>query len=337
MPDFRFWVPFNNDIELLKKLKSDFADGNNGNRIEGLYFSAPQEYFGSARVVSQFSLEDAKKVIDFCNKAGWKTDMLLNSSCEGADWYSPQSVSKTLFLAKKMKEAGLSGIILTNPIYIRKIKKENPDLKITASVVCEIDSVQRACFFEELGADAFVPDRDINRNPGLLKEIRDATGMEMTLMVNEGCLFRCPARNIHYNYTSHCSRPDGNKHYSMDFHSNYCIDVRKKAPEEIIKSPFILPQHLKHYSNITSSFKIVGRTMSAQWIFSTTKSYLCEKYDGNLLNILESAIPVLLSETGIDIPAKLLDDTFFKKVTSCNKNCTKCNYCTEQVKKVLSF
>ncbi len=116
MSKLNFWVPFNGDFELLERLKSDFADGINGNRIEGIYFPTPQEYFGSARVVKEFTINDAKKVIDFCKETGFKTNMLLNSSCEGAEWYSPQTVSKTLFLVKKMKDLGLSGITLTNPI-----------------------------------------------------------------------------------------------------------------------------------------------------------------------------------------------------------------------------
>ncbi len=157
--------------------------------------------------------------------------------------------------------------------------------------------------------------------------------MEMTLLVNEGCLYRCPVRNTHYNYTSHCSTPEGKPYYAMDFHSTFCIDVRKKRPEEIIKSQFILPQHLKHYKKITNSFKIVGRTMQKEWIYSTTKSYLSEKYDGNLLNILESAIPKLLSETKMYISTRNLNDKFFERITKCSKICTKCSYCSDILRK----
>lgn len=333
MSCFRFWVPFNDDFMLLEKLKDQFAGGVKGNRIEGIYFPAPQEYFGSARVVKQFTVNDAKKVIEFCNNNGFKTNMLLNSSCEGAEWYSPQTVSKTLFLVNKMKDSGLSEITLTNPVYIQKIKKEHPDLKITASVICEIDSVQRARFFEELGADAFVPDRDINRDLELLKEIKDATNMEMTLMVNEGCLYRCPQRNIHYNFISHWSKLNKEKH--IDFLTNYCVALRGQKPEELLKSPFVLPQHLKFYRKITSSFKIVGRTRTTQEILQMTRAYLEETFQGNLLDIMSSATPLVKNKYGYNIPAELLDEAFFKKVTSCNKNCAKCNYCAALVKKAL--
>ena len=336
MSNSGFWIPFNNDFALLKRLEETFSSRAGKNRIEGIYFPAPQEYFGSARVVSPFTLDNAIKIIDFCSKLGWKTNMLLNSSCEGGGWYSPEFISRTLFLVKKLNSAGLSGATLTNPIYIQKIKKEVPALKLTASVICEIDSVQSAGFFEDLGADAFVPDRDINRNLDLLKEIKEATEMEMTLMVNEGCLFRCPQRIVHYNFSSHCSKSENKQYNTTDFNSNFCRNIRLNAPQEIIKSQFILPQHLRYYKNIADSFKIVGRTMPTPWVLSATESYLCEKYNGNLLDLLESAIPKFLSETGMKISVESLDDKFFKKVTTCDKNCRKCTYCADLTKRILS-
>ena len=325
MSGFSFWVPFNGDFKLLDKLRKHFADGLNGNKIEGIYFPAPQEFFGSARVVKTFTTDDAKKVVAFCKKLGWKSNMLLNSSCGGADWYSPKTISKTLFLVKNMKTAGLTSITITNPIYLQKIKKEIPDINITVSVISEIASVQRAKLFEDLGADAFVPDRDINRNLELLKDIKDSNDMDMILMVNEGCLYRCPQRNIHYNFISHWSKTE--KETYSDFMTNYCIDLRGKNPEELLKMQFILPQHLRFYKNITSSFKIVGRTRSTEDILQITKAYLKERWDGNLLDLMSSATPGVQDKYGYTISAKTLDDTFLKKVTKCNKNCAKCDFC----------
>ncbi|NOQ56337.1 MAG: hypothetical protein GQ477_06055 [Nanohaloarchaea archaeon] len=336
MSGFSFWVPFNGDFKLLDKLKEHFSDTINGNKIEGIYFPAPQEFFGSARVVKTFTMDDAKKVIGFCNDLGWKSNMLMNSSCGGADWYSPKTISKTLFLIKNMKTLGLTSITITNPIYLQKIKKEIPDINITVSVISEIASVQRAKYFEDLGADAFVPDRDINRNLELLKEIKTSTKMNMILMVNEGCLYRCPQRNIHYNFTSHCSTPNEKEYYTMDFHSNYCIDIKKNNPEELLKSQFILPQHLNKYKSITKSFKIVGRTRYTEDILNITKAYLGEGGAGNILNLMSGTTPIVCERYGYNISAKLLDDNFFKKVTTCNKNCMNCNYCKKLIDKGLT-
>ncbi|MBW6461782.1 MAG: U32 family peptidase [DPANN group archaeon] len=325
MSGFSFWVPFNGDFKLLEELKVHFANDINGNKIEGLYFPASQEYFGSARVVKKLTIDNAKKVIDFCKNMGWKSNMLMNSSCGGADWYSPKTISKTLLLIKNMKLAGLTSITITNPIYLQKIKKEIPDINIIVSVISEIESVQRAKFFEDLGADSFVPDRDINRNLELLKEIKDSTDMNMILMVNEGCLYRCPQRNIHYNFISHWSTTEKEKY--SDFMTNYCVNLRGVKPEELLKMQFILPQHLKHYACITSSFKIVGRTRSTKDILQITKAYLAEKWDGNILDLMSSATPSVRDKYGYGISANTLDDIFFKKVTTCDNNCEKCNFC----------
>ncbi|NOQ55718.1 MAG: hypothetical protein GQ477_02825, partial [Nanohaloarchaea archaeon] len=235
---------------------------------------------------------------------------------------------------KNMKNEGLTSITITNPIYLKKIKNEIPDINITVSVISEIASVQRAKYFEELGADAFVPDRDINRNLELLKDIKNSTKMNMILMVNEGCLYRCPQRNSHYNFISHWSKKEKDRH--LDFMTNYCVNLRGEHPEELLKMQFILPQHLKHYRCITSSFKIVGRTRSTDDILEITKAYLKENYTGNLLNLMSSATLIVREKYGYNLSVNRLDSVFFKKVTTCNKNCTKCKFCTSLTNQLLS-
>jgi len=98
MPGFRFSVPYNNDFSLLERIVE--MKEINRNRIEEVYFFGPQEYFGSGRVVQRVTIEDIVKVIKFCKENGLKTNLLLNSTCEGIEWYSPLNVSRVLKLVK---------------------------------------------------------------------------------------------------------------------------------------------------------------------------------------------------------------------------------------------
>ena len=70
----------------------------------------------------------------------------------------------------------------------------------------DIDYVQRAVIYTNMGANVITPDVNINRDLKLLKQIIETTGAELKLMVNEGCLYKCPFRKFHFNYISHKSK-----------------------------------------------------------------------------------------------------------------------------------
>ena len=75
---------------------------------------------------------------------------------------------------------------------MKQIRRRLPDIEICASVLADIDCVQRAKLCTRAGADILTPDVNINRDLELLEEIRDTTGAELKLMVNEGCYINAP-------------------------------------------------------------------------------------------------------------------------------------------------
>ena len=83
-----------------------------------------------------------------------------------------------------------------------------PDIGICASVLGSIDCVQRVVIYREAGADVITPDVNINRNLVLLKEIKEATNARLKLLVNEGCLYKCPFRQFHFNAKTHVTMLD---------------------------------------------------------------------------------------------------------------------------------
>ena len=126
----------------------------------------------------------------------------------------------------------------------------------------DIDCVEKAIIFRKAGADVITPDVNINRDLGLLKRIREKTGADIKLMVNEGCLFRCPFRKFHFNYISHKSRnPGAGKGVKSEDNvfSLNCIQLSKNDPSQLLKSGWIRPEDARQYGEITGYFKIVGR------------------------------------------------------------------------------
>lgn len=335
----KFSVPYNNDFGLLKELIK--IKNLNGNKIEEIYLSPPQEYFGSCRICNRFSRKDFKIVLDFCQKNNLKVNLLLNSQNDGAKEYLPQNINKLLkFIKEAQNNFNLNFLTIANPFFIQKIRENIKGVKIVVSVNSYVDSVQRALFFEKMGADVLTIHRDINRDLKLLKDIKKAVKCELKLLVNEGCLFKCPMKIFHDNWTSYGSKEfknilGGGSSYDWerirlglkkDFFMRWCQDLYKSDLSQILKSPWIRPEDLRKYQKITNFFKIADRYYPTARIINAVKSYLNEFYNGNFIDLLPPS-PLFIKNKDLN--------GFFEKVASCDKNCSECPYCEKLAKKII--
>ncbi|MBA7673042.1 hypothetical protein ES703_81230 [subsurface metagenome] len=103
-----------------------------------------------------------------------------------------------------------------------------------------------------------------------------------------------------------------------------------------MKSGWIRPEDTRKYSEITNFFKIVGRVKPKSMVVRTTKAYLEETWDGDLLDIVSSSLNMFGLRAFAYLDNKSLDKhKFFEKITSCDKNCGKCSYCEELAGKLI--
>jgi collagenase-like PrtC family protease len=332
MDPLEFSVPYNNDPETLVEIFR--RNEQRGNHIKEIYLSGPQEFSGSGRIAPELNFKEFAEVVDQIHNEGIRVNLLLNSVCEGSEWYSTQVLKSTMdYLERVHKRHGVEAITIANPLYIREVRRRFPNLEICASVLGDIDCVQKAAIFRKAGADVITPDVDINRNLPLLKKIKEVTGAEIKLMVNEGCLFRCAFRKFHFNYISHKSRkPDNSKGVKAEDNvfSLNCIQQSKSDPSQIFKSCWIRPEDARKYGQITNYFKLVGRTSSKTMLIRSLEAYLAESWDGDLLELMAGNLYSLAMSHLMHLDNKSLDSIgFFKKVTSCDKECVDCAYCSE--------
>ncbi len=324
-----FSVPYNHDPDTLDEIFNLKQIGINS--IKEIYLSGPQVYSGSGRVVHELNLAQFREIVDKIHKEGLIVNLILNPTCEGTDWYSPEVVNKKIrFLKKAHEEYGIEAVTVANPIYIGEIRRQFPNLEIYASVLGDIDCVQRATIYTDLGATVITPDVNINRDLGLLRKIKEATNTKIKLMVNEGCLYKCPFRRFHFNYMSHRSRELGKREMGTEIFFYHCLRVTKKDRSQILKSGWIRPEDTRKYSEITNSFKIVGRVRPKSFVTRAIRAYLEENWDGNLLDIVSSSLNLFGLEYGAVLDNKSLGKhKFFEKVTSCGRDCSNCSYCKE--------
>jgi collagenase-like PrtC family protease len=324
-----FSVPYNGDPDTLDEIFE--LQGTNGNVIGEIFLSGPQVYSGSGRAAPKIDLEEFSSVVDKIREHGIRPNLVLNSTCEGAEWYSQETTTSTMnYLQKMYEEHGLTSVTIANPLYIRAVKERFPNIQISASVLSEINCVQRAQHYVRAGADIISPDVNINRNLKLLKEIKEVAGVRLKLLVNEGCLYKCPFRMFHFNAMSHVSKSvDSVSDASFGDFFGACTEVVTEDASEIFKSCWIRPEDMRKYGEITNYFKIVGRGQRKSMVIRTTKAYMQEQWEGDLLDILSGACRKFSYHHGGYISNQGLEaSSFFKTVTTCDRNCVKCSYCS---------
>lgn len=316
----KYSIGYNHDPALIQLIESakDYLDG--------FYFPAPSSLMGSGRAIKQNKKyqEEINKILEACNKADVKSELLLNPTCEGKETCTKEQIAKVIAYIKELKSKGLKSVIVTNPIYIPEIKKNVPELEIQSSINCYTKTVEEALFLKDLGVDIITIDRDINRNLDLIKEIKEKTNLKIKMLVNEGCLRNCPFRKIHFNMISHFTD-------TFEFDKRSCIKVLKNHPEKLFSIPFVRPEDIKHYKGLVDHFKLATRTMATGQIIAMLDAYINEKFDGDLLFLLSTkSLFDYFTEVNNSVLTK---NNFFEAMQKCDDNCSNCSYCKELLKK----
>jgi collagenase-like PrtC family protease len=337
MPGLIFSVPYNDDFDTLTGLFELGETG--GNRISEVYLSGPQEYCGSGRLTPETSMEQFLAVVERIHGAGLRANLVLNSTCEGAEWYSHKAVDATLaYISEAHERHGVEAVTMANPLYIKAARKRFPRLEISASVLSNIDCVQRAVIYREAGADTITPDANINRNLELLADIKEATGARLKLLANEGCLYKCPFRQFHFNAKSHASK-DVAKQTDVSFADFFGVgtDVIRGDLAQLLRSPWIRPEDLKAYAGITDCFKLVCRSQRRSFVLRAARAYLQESWGGDMLDLLSGCAKRFSMNAGAYLDnRKLGESKFFETVTRCDGRCQECGFCGELAEELIA-
>lgn len=351
MEFIQFYVATNWDFNLIDELAKY--------PVTDLYGVADHTIVGGGRpsfLLENISEEKIAEYISRVHKNKMEFSYLLNAPCMNNMEYDPHYHKELLNYIQWISDIGTDNVIVTIPFLIQLIKEQFPKLKIRVSTIAHVNSVNRAKFYEMLGADEITPDVMINRDFKTLENIQKAIKCKIVLLLTDGCLYQCPFRYYHYNILGHASQTH------QQFNRNYidtcilnCSVIKFSNPTEVIKARWIRPEDLSHYEAIgINKFKIAGRRMSTEWIIRSVKAFSSRKYEGNLIDIiqgfsmsfgsLEQKDPNLkLSETiGKETKSKLFIDNTklngfieFFKTQNCIAMCDDCSYCREWAKKAV--
>ena len=337
MDSLNFSIPYNGQLASLPRILALNKLGQN--RIREVYIAGPQEFSAAARIMPRMGLDEFTGVVDKIHDEGIRVNMLLNSVCEGGGWYEPEVMQARIDYVELMhRKHAVETVTIANPIYIKEVRKNIPGIEICASVLSAIDSVQRAVYFREMGADIIIPDTNVNRDLDMLAEMKHRTGAEIKLMVNQGCLYECPFERFHAAFVSHKSVEESGASNSAKilkiFFQN-CSKLVSENPGYVFQSPWIRPEDMRKYGEITSGFKIVGRS-NPKWE-KISRAYMEESWAGNLFELMDASIRFFAASRSAYIDNKQLDKyNFFKAVTACGHKCGVCSYCSELAEKLIT-
>lgn len=270
-----------------------------------------------------------------------------------------------------LSELNVEYVTVVSPFLGQWIKSNYPDFKITVSSFANVNSIPKAKFWEDIGADEItLSPVELNRNFKLLKAIRKNVRCKLQLIANNNCLMYCPLYTYHVNLLAHASQSgDELKGFIIDYCRLTCNHKRLTGLANFIKGDWIRPEDLPFYGKLgIDKIKLVDRAMTTEALVRIMAAYITHHYEGNLLHLfpLRENIIVfnklnlfhfwkyffhprrvnifklyrmkqLVKETDIYIDNKALNG-FLEEISrkDCQHiSCNECGYCNEIAKKVV--
>ncbi len=232
-------------------------------------------------------IEDLKRLTE----EGISLNLLLNGNCYGRD-----SLSRKFFmgLGDTVDYIGenfsLTSITTTSPMIAKFMKDNFPVLEVRASVNMRIGTVEGMEYVENL-FDGYYIQREYNRDFAHLKKIKswcDEKGKKLYGLANSGCLNYCSAQTFHDNLVAHEKElATIDNAYEFQGMCHQYLKEEKHYGALITNTNFIRPEDISHYEEYFTAMKLATRVSRNP--AHILRSYIRQKYVGNILEILEPA------------------------------------------------
>lgn len=243
---------------------------------------------------------------------------------------------------------GIQGIVVSDLYLLNALDRTGheiiPLLEAVPGVNAMMDSIEKIQTWLELLEQTrfalpgrLILDRSLNRDPEkltpLYRQIKSMMpGLCIELLGNEGCIFHCPFKPAH---DAHIALSNTGLVKESTWKMNQtlgCHAYFNTHPHKFFKSPFIRPEDADRYKGMADTIKICGRTLGPNFLKQCIKAYATRSFRGNLLELMDAAA-FLAQRFHIHNPA--LEPDFFKRLTTCTKNCKTCRICDTLFKKAV--
>lgn len=263
-----------------------------GQPVYEVYGKLTQDFFGGGRpsfYLPQIDRQGVARTVRLAHSRGLEFNYLLNSSSMNNVEFTTRGQRELRAILDWVCEIGVDSVTVSNLFFLRLIKKLYPDLKVRVSAHRETDNARKARFWEDNGADCIVlSETTIHRELAVLRAIREAVKVDLSLIVNNWCRQDCAIASNHAVLLSNASRDDA-RHFPLDYCSVYCNAWRVEEPVNYLRANWIRPEDLKHYVELGyTNFKIVERNTPSALLGLRVRAYAQGRYDGNLLDLVQN-------------------------------------------------
>lgn len=260
----------------------------------------------------------------------------LNATHYGNREFSAEGVAAFKRQLHELHEIGVRRLVVTLPQLFEIIRSTGLDFDLTASVLCQVTTANRAAFYQAAGAHRIVLDESLNRNFAELRRIRRAFTGDLEVIVNPYCHADCCYRLFHYNQVAFTNQGEDS---ATSYFANRCTAWVNDDPANILKRAWIRPEDVHFYREIgIHHFKLQGRHQISlslrgeEWKGDPVRAaaaYLEEHHEGDLNELIYLFNPIF-SNLVPRLDNRLLDgflEPFVKGTHSCSSDCAACGYC----------
>ncbi len=280
----KFSVGTNWQKDLIPKIKKD--------SVKELYGKLASDFVGGGRPASISAHPSKKEVRSHIKQAhqnGMRFNYLLNTLCLGNKELTVPGQRKIHKLLDWIVSMDVDSVTVAIPYLLQLIKKQYPQLKVSVSGFANVNTIERAKHWEDLGADLITLDEfTLNRDFRLLRQIRKSLSCELQLIANTGCLYNCPFCLYHAVAISHSSQSgDISGGFLLDHCVVNCKYLRMLEPVNFIRADWIRPEDIHFYEEVgIDSLKLIDRTRPTEAIALVVEAYDKRGYNGNLMDLL---------------------------------------------------
>ncbi|MBX3249014.1 MAG: U32 family peptidase [Myxococcales bacterium] len=278
----RLSVACNFDEELL--------DGLVGHPVYEVYGKVTRDHAGGGRpsfYLPQVDRPMVERWVRETHARGIEFNYLMNASCMGNAEYTREGQRHIRDTLDWISEIGCDSVTVATIFMLQIVKRSYPKLKVRISAHRFTDSVRKARFWEDHGADCIVLNETaFAREFAALRAIREAVKCDLSLIVNNSCRQDCAIAGTHATSLSHGSQLQS-RGLPLDYHMLFCLDYRLREPVNYVRANWIRPEDLHHYEAMgIDNFKIVERNTPTPELLRRVRAYAARRYDGNFFDLV---------------------------------------------------
>jgi collagenase-like PrtC family protease len=317
-------------VDAYQELNHKYSDAVVGETYGCISLGTHYSSGRNARSIPGVDPKGLESYINYCRERGIDFNYTFNASCLGNSEFTHEGLAKLTRQLSTLWSIGVRHLTISLPQMMTIVKESGFDFTVKVSTICQINSAYKAIYYKNLGIDRIVIDEDITRDFRRIRQVVEAFGEGVEMIVNSACDHNCPYKMFHYNHESHYSFGEQDIRF---FFTVGCKGQKTSDWKHILKLNWTRPEDQHFYEEVgIKRFKLQGRQAVAFGDpVRTVEAYMSRSFDGNLFDLLELFDQRRAGDTFLPVmDNRSLDgflDPFVADPNHCTGDCASCGYC----------